>query len=192
MQRKKGTFITFIFSLFPGAGEMYLGFMKKGLSIMFIFFSTIAVSSLLGLDIILLILPMIWFYSFFSVHNIKGLPDEEFYALKDDYIMSDSMFSISRRHPEKKYNKIAAVILIVLGLSMLWNNVTDVVLYFLPGVISDIFWRFQNIVPRTVISLLFILGGAFLINGKKKQLDQPDTHTKELLLEFEEKQEEEF
>lgn len=34
MIKKKNGFIAFICSLIPGAGEMYLGFMKEGLSIM--------------------------------------------------------------------------------------------------------------------------------------------------------------
>ena len=34
MIRKKSGFIAFICSMVPGAGEMYLGFMKEGLSLM--------------------------------------------------------------------------------------------------------------------------------------------------------------
>lgn len=37
MTRKKRGFWTFCFSLIPGAGEMYLGFMKRGLSMMCLF-----------------------------------------------------------------------------------------------------------------------------------------------------------
>ena len=37
MTRKKRGFWTFIFSLIPGAGEMYLGFMKRGVSTMLVF-----------------------------------------------------------------------------------------------------------------------------------------------------------
>ena len=37
-QKKKNKFFTFIFSLLPGAAEMYMGFMKNGLSMMVMFF----------------------------------------------------------------------------------------------------------------------------------------------------------
>ena len=37
MRHKKNRFWTFLFSLFPGAGEMYMGFMKQGVSLMTLF-----------------------------------------------------------------------------------------------------------------------------------------------------------
>ena len=43
MIRKKSKGWTFIFSLLPGAGEMYMGFMKQGLSLMTIFATLCAV-----------------------------------------------------------------------------------------------------------------------------------------------------
>ena len=37
MKKQKHGFWVFIFSLIPGAGEMYMGFKKQGLSIMLLF-----------------------------------------------------------------------------------------------------------------------------------------------------------
>ena len=37
MQKQKRGFWLFIFSLIPGAGEMYMGFKKQGISIMLLF-----------------------------------------------------------------------------------------------------------------------------------------------------------
>ena len=34
---RKNSFFTFLFSFVPGAGEMYMGFMKQGLSLMTLF-----------------------------------------------------------------------------------------------------------------------------------------------------------
>ena len=34
MTKKKGKLLTFCWSLIPGAGEMYLGFFKQGISLM--------------------------------------------------------------------------------------------------------------------------------------------------------------
>ena len=47
---KKSSFWTFVFSLFPGAGHMYLGLMKKGASLMLLFCLTIALSGFLNLS----------------------------------------------------------------------------------------------------------------------------------------------
>ena len=49
MIRKKGSFLTFCFSMLPGAGEMYLGFMKRGASLMTLFFFIIFSSTWLQL-----------------------------------------------------------------------------------------------------------------------------------------------
>ena len=40
MQRKSG-FLTFCFACLPGVGEMYLGYMKRGLSVMIAFWGLI-------------------------------------------------------------------------------------------------------------------------------------------------------
>ena len=37
MKKKKNRFLLFCFSFLPGAGEMYLGFMKTGISLLSIF-----------------------------------------------------------------------------------------------------------------------------------------------------------
>ena len=36
--QKKSKFLTFCFSMMPGAAQMYMGFMKMGTSLMFLFF----------------------------------------------------------------------------------------------------------------------------------------------------------
>ena len=46
MQKQKRGFWLFIFSLIPGAGEMYMGFKKQGISIMLLFWGTIALASI--------------------------------------------------------------------------------------------------------------------------------------------------
>ena len=48
---------------------MYLNMMKKGLAIMALFWSVIAVTALLSMEALLFILPIIWFYSFFDTFN---------------------------------------------------------------------------------------------------------------------------
>ena len=86
MTKKKSGFLAFCFSLLPGAGEMYMGFMKQGVSIMALFWLLIFLSAFLNIGPVLFILPILWCYSFFNVHNIRGMSDEEFYALEDDYL----------------------------------------------------------------------------------------------------------
>ena len=78
MQKQKKGFLLFISSLIPGAGEMYMGFFKQGISIMTLFWAIIAIAGGLNISSLVIFLPVLWFYSFFHVHNLKELPEEEF------------------------------------------------------------------------------------------------------------------
>ena len=87
MIRKKSSFLTFCFSLLPGAGQMYMGFMKRGVSLMSAFFLLIFLSSWLNLGPLMFAMPIIWFFAFFDTHNLRAMPDDEFYAMEDSYIL---------------------------------------------------------------------------------------------------------
>ena len=64
MQKQKRGFWLFIFSLIPGAGEMYMGFKKQGISIMFLFWGVFAIGACTGMDWLVFLILIIWFYSF--------------------------------------------------------------------------------------------------------------------------------
>ena len=57
MKKQKHGFWVFIFSLIPGAGEMYMGFKKQGISIMLLFWGAIALASITGLGWLAMFLP---------------------------------------------------------------------------------------------------------------------------------------
>ena len=114
MIKKKNKGWTFIFSLIPGAGEMYMGFMKRGLSIMALFWGMIAVATCLNIGPLTIVLPVIWCYSFFEVHNMNGMTDEEFYALVDDYVFHLGEESF-RSRMNGSQNKIIAAIFMPIG-----------------------------------------------------------------------------
>ena len=83
MQKQKRGFWLFIFSLIPGAGEMYMGFKKQGISIMFLFWGVFAIGACTGMDWLVFLIPIIWFYSFFNVHNLKSLFQQKPYYQTD-------------------------------------------------------------------------------------------------------------
>lgn len=176
MTKKKNGFLTFCFSLVPGAGEMYMGFMKQGVSIMGAFWLLIFLAAFLNMDQVLFILPILWCYSFFNVHNIRGMSDEEFYALEDDYA-----FHLDKLLPLEKWNKkqssILAAVLIVLGICMLWNYVTGYLQWLLP---SEFYWNIMHDIPQILIGVLLIFGGICLIRGKKKELTQKADEKEEI------------
>ena len=63
IMQKKG-FLLFLCSLIPGAGELYMGFKKRGVSMMAIFWGIVALACVSGLEWFALALPVVWAYSF--------------------------------------------------------------------------------------------------------------------------------
>lgn len=177
MTKKKNGFLAFCFSLIPGAGEMYMGFMKQGASIMAVFWILIFLAAFLSIGPVLFILPILWCYSFFNVHNIRGMSDEEFYALEDDYL-----FHLERMLPlekwDRKRNNILAAVLIIIGAAMLWDYMMDYLRWLIPG---EIYWNIMDSVPRVCVSILMILGGIYLIRGKKRELEEKEEKQEELM-----------
>ena len=72
MARQKNKILMFLFSLIPGAGQMYMGFMKQGLSLMTIFATLCAVGIWLDIKPLLFFAPIILLYSFRSEERRVG------------------------------------------------------------------------------------------------------------------------
>ena len=82
MTKQKKGLLLFLCSLVPGAGEMYMGFFKQGISIMLIFWGTFGLATLSSLSFIVMFLPIMWCYSFFHVHNLKSMSEDDFMRWK--------------------------------------------------------------------------------------------------------------
>lgn len=149
---------------------MYMGFMKQGLSIMAAFWILIFFAAFLNMGPVLFILPILWCYSFFNVHNIRGMSDEEFYALEDEYVFHMGEV-LPYRKWGRKQNNILAAILIIIGVSMLWNNMMEWFQWLIP---NSLYWTIVDRVPQVAVAVLLILGGMYLIRGKKKELEQKE------------------
>ena len=92
MTKQKHGFLLFLASLIPGAGEMYMGFRKQGVSIMLLFWGVLAFGSITGIGWLIFFLPILWLYSFFNVHNLKSLSEDDFYSVEDTYILHLDQF----------------------------------------------------------------------------------------------------
>ena len=82
MARQKNKILMFLFSLIPGAGQMYMGFMKQGLSLMTIFATLCAVGIWLDIKPLLFFAPIILLYSFFDATNKNSMDAEAFKKLE--------------------------------------------------------------------------------------------------------------
>ena len=172
MQKKKNRFLLFIWSLIPGAGEMYLGFMKMGVSLMLGFALLVLVPAVTFIDALAVFPVVMYIYSFFHANNLGTLSDEEFYATKDQYLFGmegvDGIEKI-RISISAKYKKITAIVLIVIGVTMLLRMIYDLLVHIYGWnnfYVTQIRF-FMNRMPRVVIAIAVIWIGCRLIRGKK-------------------------
>ena len=63
---KKNGILTLLFALIPGAGEMYQGYMKRGLSLITMFCLSVALGAWMGIEIFYIGAPILYMYSFFD------------------------------------------------------------------------------------------------------------------------------
>lgn len=175
MTNKKNRLFTFIISLIPGAGEMYLGFYKAGASIMVLFWGGIAFFGSFFPPLIYL-LPVLWFYSFFHTHNLNSMPDDEFYALEDDYL-----FHIQPSELKKmvgQYRKPLAFILILMGVSVIWNHLWNGFwrlseFFGISSVLFSLVHYWVRTIPQLAAAIFFIWLGWKLFQEKKDSLQEP-------------------
>lgn len=171
--KKKNRFLTFCFSLLPGAGEMYMGFMRAGLSLMLLFVFAIMIPVFLRLDELVVLAVVVWFYSFFHANHLASLNDEEFARVEDQYLYGLDTLSGGKDFVAK-YRKWVAVILILVGTLLLWNSVMDLLRdllrNILPSVIYSVLNRVGYYIPRVLAAVLIIVAGGKMIGGRKQQL----------------------
>lgn len=176
--KKKSRFLTFCFSLLPGAGEMYMGFMKAGVSLMLLFVFAIMIPVFLRLDELVVLAVVVWFYSFFHANHLASLNDEEFAKVEDQYLYGLDILSGGKDFVAK-YRKWVAVILILVGALLLWNSVMDLLRDLLrntlPSVIYNVLNKVGYFIPRVLAAILIIVAGGKMIGGRKQQLAElPD------------------
>lgn len=176
MTKQKKGFWLFLFSLIPGAGEMYMGFRKQGISIMLIFWSVIALASGTGMGWMIMFLPILWFYSFFNVHNLKCLTKEEFNSIEDSYILHMEQLIGDTNVVIEKHRTLISALLIIFGLSILWNNFADILFWVLPERLSQMVITISYQLPQIIIAIAIIIAGIYILLNKKKNLEA-DTDT---------------
>ena len=174
MKKQKHGFWVFIFSLIPGAGEMYMGFKKQGISIMLLFWGSIALASITGLGWLAMFLPVIWFYSFFNVHNLKSLSEEEFYSVDDNYVLHMDQFSGNMGKFLQKHRNVTAWILILFGICILWSRFTALLYLIVPVELADYAYEICNSLPQIVIAAGIIAAGIYLLTQQKKKLEKEE------------------
>lgn len=170
-RKKKSGFLTFCFSLLPGAGEMYLGYEKMGVSLMGMFFAVLGLGNLLNIGLFGYMAVVLWFYSFFHVHNLAGLTDAEYMNTKDEYLFHLDDLSLMNRGNVQKYRKGIAAVLIIIGILLVWNGVKAAILPYLAESVVKLLIRMEHTVPQIIVGGVILFAGFCMIKGKKEELE---------------------
>ena len=161
----KNGILTFIFAFCPGAGQMYQGYMKRGLSLITMFCLFIMAGSMTGLDALVVGCIIVYMYSFFDTFNLRAQ-----LAAEKAQFMGES-------------HKLVGWGLIALGAMVFYQNI-------IMRVLGDVMWRWgQNnpffraiylmldSLPQIVVCVALVICGVWLVRGpkgKKQKHDAPE------------------
>ena len=182
MQRKKSRFLVFILSFIPGAGEMYMGFMQMGLSLMLGFMILTAIVGLTNLGALAIFPFALYAYSFFHANNLTTLDDRSFHMIRDEFLFGFGNIGHRQWRLEGRNRTIAAAILIILGIMMLWQvcfNILCDIFGWDNVFLSKIYYFVRDELPRAVVGIAVIWVGLALIRGKKIRIEEEDFATED-------------
>ncbi len=171
-QKKKNSFFTFLFSFVPGIAEMYMGFMKNGISL----FAVFAVGVMSGFTVFEYASIVLWFYGFFHARNLAAMTDEEFQQRTDIFIWEELFDGKETGTFTHRNQLIFAAILIFFGVSVLWNYFINYLsVMIIPDSMWESFYEWVSELPNCVLAVGMIVIGILLIRGKKKELAVDET-----------------
>ena len=170
---KKNGFLTFIFACIPGAGQMYYGYMQRGLSIAMILILCVMAATVV--EPLLFLCLVIWMYSFFDTYDLirhmaAGDPKE------DCLLLIGNIDDVKKLIPQ--HSKLVGWGLVGVGAWALYDLVIREWLYdFLERVLHYNGYAYQIIygIPNFVIACALIYVGIRLLGlhpEKKKRDDE--------------------
>ena len=168
--RELNGFWLFVSSCLPGCGQMYQGYMKRGASLLALFWVTVAVTSILRLDNLGVLIAAIWLYAFFDSYNLRALCKEG-RALPDTYLFGGDDDGL--RIFKGKGRKILGWTLVGVGAYALLQMVADTFANEYGW--TELSYVMGGIVPKTVLTVLIICLGVWFIRGPKQPAESTDS-----------------
>ena len=185
---KKNGILTLLFACIPGAGQMYQGYMKRGLSLITMFCLFIILGSTTGLDALVVGCIVVYMYSFFDTLNLRAqLAAEK--APEDDYLVHFNWHDARMTQFMGESHKLVGWGLIALGAIVFYNNI-------IMRVLGDVMWRWGqdnpvfraiylmlDALPQIVVCVALIVCGMWLVRGRKTKKgkqpaeEEPETST---------------
>ena len=169
MKRKHG-FLLFLTSCIPGCGEMYQGYMKRGMSILTIFCGIFALAVLLEIGALAVLMLPVWLFSFFDSYNLRAQTEADA-TPADAYLFGLSDMD-SRRMNDllRKRHSLVGWGLVLLGVYVLFETVVGRLLNIICEYLGE-WWLYEIVMrdlPRLAVTVGIIALGVWFIRGPKK------------------------
>ena len=169
---KKNGFLTFIFACIPGAGQMYYGYMQRGLSLITMFIACFIAGAIINPLAALAII--VWMYSFFDTYDLvrhlaAGDPKE------DGLLLVGNFDDVKKLIPQ--HTKLVGWGLIGFGVWALYDLLIGNWVY---KILTNVLgyghaWDIINGIPNLVVGGLLVFAGFKLLNmhpAKKNSDDE--------------------
>ena len=168
----KNGFLLFVASCLPGCGQMYQGYMKRGVSLLLAFALVFFISTYLFIGALVLFLPVIWLYAFFDSYNLRSRIAAG--TAPEDTLLFGLSDTDSRRLRELLQTRRSLVgwALVALGAYMLYDMLLDQLADLLVGWTvfgTRLIDLLHYGLPRLVITVLVILLGVWFLRGPRKE-----------------------
>lgn len=164
----KNGILTFLFAFCPGAGQMYQGYMKRGLSLITMFCVAFGAGTLL--EVLYVAMPIVWMYSFFDTFNLRAqiIADT---APEDDYLIHFDPRDKRLARALLDSHKLVGWLLIAFGAliayqNLIMNTLGDLVYRW--GHSSPVFralYLVMDSLPDVVVCVVLIVCGVWLVKG---------------------------
>ena len=168
---KKNGFLTFIFACIPGAGQMYYGYMQRGLSIAMILILCVMAATVV--QPLLFLCLVIWMYSFFDTYDLirhmaAGEPKE------DSLLVLGNYEEIKKLVPQ--HTKLVGWGLIGFGVWALYDLLIGNWVY---KILTNVLgyghaWDIINGIPNLVVGGLLVFAGFKLLNMHPEKKNRDD------------------
>ena len=169
---KKNGILTLLFACIPGAGQMYYGYMQRGLSLITMFIACFIVGAIINPLAALAII--VWMYSFFDTYDLvrhlaAGDPKE------DGLLLVGNFDDVKKLIPQ--HTKLVGWGLIGFGVWALYDLLIGNWVY---KILTNVLgyghaWDIINGIPNLVVGGLLVFAGFKLLNmhpAKKNSDDE--------------------
>lgn len=160
---KKNRFLAFLCALIPGAGQMYLGYLHRGLWHMSVFAFCTALTSLL--ELFGLALPVLWAFAFFDTFALisrldqgETPPDNNPFGLEE----SGSLGAFLK----KRHTLLGWLLVFVGGYVLLDRFVLDALRELFSTLGLDYAVHLLNSIPTFLLAAALVALGLWLIGGR--------------------------